>query len=174
MACAVCLGSDGGGIQACACKTRIHVECLAGMLDHGFSRCRVCLQTYTSAALLAVARYKLGSPEVFGPLIHFCSAATTAGHTNEALAMLAMLPSAALSGIDKAQFLFERGRILQLQGSLHTAENNLQHSLQLLRRHPERSVQPRAKTLMCLAEVQIDLNKLNAAAMSLHEGVLQP
>ena len=172
MACTVCLGSDGDGMQACACKTRIHTECLAGLLEHGFTRCRVCLQAYTPTALLAAARYKLGSPAVFGPLIRFCSSASTAGHTNESLAILAMLPASTLADIDLAQFLFERGRILQLQGRLLSAENNLQHSLRLLRGHPERSVQPRARTLMTLADVQIGLNSLNAAAQSLHEAVL--
>ena len=57
---------------------------------------------------------------------------------NHSLAILAMLPSSTLAGLDKAQFLFERGRILHGQGLLASAENNLQHSLQFLRRQPER------------------------------------
>ena len=172
MTCTVCLCSDENGLRACACKTQIHAECLAGLLEHGYTRCRVCLQPYTPSAILAAARYNLGRPDIFGPLVRFCSAASNAGHVNESQAMLAMLPSVTLVGLDRAQYLFERGRMLQLRGYFHAAESSLQQSLQLLRRHPERSVRPRAKTLMRLADVQIDLKKLNAAAMNLHEVVL--
>ena len=172
MACTVCLVSDGGGMQACACKTPIHAECLARLLEHRYSRCRVCLQPYTPVALLAAARYGLGRPEVFGPIIRFCSAATNAGKIDISLSVLNMLPASTLGGYDTAQFLFERGRAFAEQGRVLQAENNLQHSLHLLRQQPERSVQPRAKTLTALAAVQIDLKKLNAAALSLHELVL--
>ena len=62
--------------------------------------------------------------------------------------------------------------MLALQNRARAAEHNFQHSLQMLRRHPERSVQPMAKTLMSLAAVQIDLNKLNDAAEHLHDVIL--
>ena len=73
---------------------------------------------------------------------------------------------------DHAQFLFERGRVLALQNRYSAAEYNFQHALVLLRKHPECAVEPLALTLASLATAQIDLNKLNQAAVSLQEVIL--
>ena len=46
-------------MRACACNNVTHAQCLAGMLEHNYTRCKVCLQPFTPDALLAARR----SPE---------------------------------------------------------------------------------------------------------------
>jgi hypothetical protein len=142
------------------------------MLEHNYMRCRVCLQTFTPESLLAARRSQLSRPEIFGPLLDFCSAATTAGRDHESFAILATVPADCLGDIDMAQFLYERGRCLVLRKRFTAAENNFAHALGLLRKHPECSVRPLAWTLTALAAARIDQSKLNEAAGSLHDAVL--
>ena len=71
MACVVCLVAAARGMRACSCNTRIHVQCLAGLLDHNFQRCTVCLQTFTPEAVLAARRSQLSQPEIFETLYGF-------------------------------------------------------------------------------------------------------
>ena len=172
MSCVVCLTDDGGGLHACSCNTRIHAQCLAGMLAHGYERCRVCLQPFTPVSLLAARRSELSRPEIFGPLIDFCNTATTAGREADSLAMLATLPADCLGEVDLAQFLFERGRCLVIRKSYTAAENDFEHALRLLRRHPESPLRPLVWTLTSLASARIEQAKLDLAAVSLHEGVV--
>ena len=170
--CVVCLAADGRGMRACACNNVIHAQCLVGMLEHHYKRCRVCLQPFTPESLLAAARYKLSRPDIFGTLMAFCSAATTASHDNESFAILVTVPADCLGDVDLAQYLYERGRCLAKRRRFDAAENNFVHALRLLRKHPECSIRPLAWALSSLAAARLDLSKLNEAAGSLQEAVL--
>ena len=172
--CVVCLVADGKGLRACACTNLIHVQCLVGMLEYNYKRCRVCQQPFTAESVLVAHRSELARPEIFGPLMKFCASATTAGREYESSAMLSMVPADCLRDMDLAQYLFERGRCLVLRKRLAAAENNFGHALGLLRKRKnlERSVRPLAWALTALAEVQIDQSKLEEAARSLHEVIL--
>ena len=170
--CVVCLAADVGGLRACACRSLIHPSCLAELLQHHFKRCRVCLQPYSEESQLTASRSSLSRPGIFRPLMDLCAAATNAGRSDEASAILAMLPASLLGEVDLAQFLFERGRVLALRNRFAAAENNFQHAVGLLRRHVEGHVEPLAMSLMSLAATQLELNALNNAAGTLHAVIL--
>ena len=171
--CIICLVSDAGGMQACGCASaKIHAGCLAELLTHDRSqRCAVCLQLYNDAALFAAARFNLSLPAVFGSLMTFCGAATDAGRTNEALAILSMVPSGSLRDADLAQFLYERGRVQRRLGRISSAEYNFRHALVLIRKSHQRSIKPLAMTLTALAQTHIELNTFGPAAQYLQEVV---
>ena len=171
--CVVCLAPDGVGLaRACQCNTRIHAQCLAGMLEHGYEHCRVCLQPFTTDAVMAARRSMLARPAMFTAIMDFCHAATCAGRGADSLAALTIVPADLLGDIDLAQYLFERGRSMELRKRHTAAENDFEHALRLLRRHPECSVRPRAWTLTSLASVRIEQARLNEAAACLYEAFL--
>ena len=177
MACVVCLVADARGMRACSCNTRIHVQCLAGLLDHNFQRCTVCLQTFTPEAVLAARRSQLSQPEIFETLMDFCSAATSAGRDVESMAIFAILAVAStdtdcLGDVDLAQYLYERGRCLAQRKRFAVAEKDFEHAVTLLRRHPECPTRQIGTTLTALAGARIDQNKLCDAAGSLWDAVL--
>lgn len=129
------------------------------------------MQPYSEESQLTAIRSGLSRPEIFRPLMDLCAAAIAAGRSDEASAILAMLPASLLGEVDLAQFLFERGRVLALRNRFAAAENNFQHAVGLLRRHDRSHVEPLAMSLMSLAATQLELNALNNAACTLQDVV---
>ena len=120
MKCLVC--HQEGGISACSCPSRLHVGCLAKLIENNYGRCQNCFAEYKAEAVLAAARHMCKEEPTVERFLVLCMKTREAGLVSEASRLLNAFPSENLSG-EPARLLhsIEYGACLVQQGSYSRA-----------------------------------------------------
>ena len=125
--CTVCLGEAGdGAMRVCPkpCPRVLHVGCMVGLLDHGYSKCATCFVTFAPAALVTAAKHALSAePDRVDRRINLAQSLSSAGKPFSALAILKQTAATSLGAQQIVNLELARAHLIC--GNPQAAKNTL-------------------------------------------------